>query len=59
MNIKQGYKAFTGHIFTQAEADRYNRVTAEIEREQYPATIEILKNERHRVFCAIVGVQGF
>ena len=57
--VTEGYVAFNGHIFTAHEADRYARITAEIERERYPATIEFLKDQRHRMFCQIIGVIGY
>ena len=58
MELQAGYKAFTGYVFTQADADAYNRITAEIERERYPATKEFLKDQRHRLFCLTVGTTG-
>ena len=58
MQTHAGYQAFNGHIFTQHEADAYNRITDEIARERYPATIEFLKDQRHRIFCSIIGVIG-
>lgn len=57
--IAAGYKAFNGYQFTQADADAYNRITAEIARERYPATVEFLKDQRHRLFCLTIGVQGY
>lgn len=57
--IEAGYVTFTGYVFTQADADAYNRITAEIERERYPATIEFLKDQRHRLFCMTVGIVGY
>lgn len=57
--MQAGYRAFNGYIFSQAEADAYNRITAEIARERYPATVEFLKDQRHRLFCLTIGVQGY
>ena len=59
MELQAGYKAYTGYVFTQADADAYNRITLEIERERYPATKEFLKDQRHRIFCRTIGVTGF
>lgn len=57
--IQAGYKTFTGYVFTQSDADAYNRITAEIERERYPATVEFLKDQRHRLFCLMIGTVGY
>jgi hypothetical protein len=50
--IEAGYVAFNGHVFTQDEADAYNR---EIERcELFPTEANL--NAKHRMFCAIIGL---
>lgn len=36
--IEAGYKAYNGHQFSQAEAEAYNRFTAEIEVERWAPT---------------------
>jgi hypothetical protein len=56
--IEAGYKAFTGHQFSQAEADAYNRYTDEIEAERWPPTRDFLKDQRHRFFCRTIGAEG-
>lgn len=56
--IEAGYKAFNGHQFSQAEADAYNRYTAEIEAERWPPTRDFLKDQRHRFFCRTIGAEG-
>lgn len=54
--IHAGYVAYNGHIFTQSEADRYNRCSADIERNRnYPAGLERCLNARHKTFCLITG----
>ena len=44
MQVKEGYKAFNGYVFTASDAKNYN--------ESY------CKNdgERHRLFCNIIGI---
>jgi hypothetical protein len=50
--IEAGYVAYNGHVFTQAEADAYNR---EVERcERFPTEANL--NAKHRMFCAIIGL---
>lgn len=53
-HISAGYRAYNGHVFSQCEADAYNRLTDEINREKWPATKEFLKDQRHRLFVAII-----
>ena len=52
-HLEAGYVAYTGHVFTQANADAYNRMTDEIERERYEPTKAVLLNKRHQLFVAI------
>lgn len=51
--IPYGYVWFTGKTICDAWADQYNRFTAEIERERYPATRDQLLDNRHKfiVWC--------
>ena len=51
--ITAGYRMYTGKLMTQADADAYNRMTDEIDRETWPATIEFLKDQRHRLLVMI------
>ena len=53
MHLAAGYVAHTGHVFTQEQADAYNRFTADIDKATYAPTIEILKEQRHRYFVDI------
>lgn len=55
MHLEAGYLAHTGHVFTQEQADAYNRFTADIERATYEPTIEILKDQRHRYFVDVTA----
>lgn len=48
-----GYKTYTGHILTQAEADALNRYTEELNRTRTIKTREYLKDVRHKMFCMI------
>ena len=49
--VTAGYVAFNGHIFTEAEAEAYNR---EVERcERFPTEVNL--NNKHRLFCLIIG----
>jgi hypothetical protein len=57
--IEAGYRAYNGHQFSQAEAEAYNRYTAEIEAERWQPTRDFLKDQRHRFFCRTIGVEGF
>lgn len=50
--IEAGYIAFNGYVFTQADADLYN---AECEKATaFPTEWNL--NNRHRVFCIIIGM---
>jgi len=42
IELKAGYRAFNGHVFTQSEADIYNHAYCKTEAEQ------------HRLFTCIV-----
>lgn len=53
MRLQAGYVAHTGHVFTQEQADAYNRFTDDIERATYAPTVEILKDQRHRYFVDV------
>ena len=50
--IEAGYVAFNGHVFTQGEADAYNRECEYAER--FPTEWNL--NNRHRLFCIIIGL---
>jgi len=50
--IEAGYTAFNGHVFTQYEADCYNRECEYAER--FPTEWNL--NNRHRLFCIIIGL---
>ena len=50
--IEAGYIAFNGHVFTQSEADYYNRECEYAER--FPTEWNL--NNRHRLFCIIIGI---
>lgn len=45
-----GYRTYTGHILTQAEADILNKFEAEIERNP---NNELLKDNKHKLFTMI------
>jgi len=68
--ITAGYRAHNGHIFTQAEADAYNRAyqeTARLEAQAHRAAhgapgselarqaLEHARDQQHRLFIAIIG----
>jgi hypothetical protein len=56
--IQQGYVAFTGHVFTQAEAESYNRHCADTEkalRSGSPEVIAFRQDQQCRMFKAIIG----
>jgi hypothetical protein len=53
-----GYRTYTGHCMTQAEADSYNRYTEELNRTRCIRTREYLKDQRHRMFC-IIAAQAY
>lgn len=58
-NLMPGYRAYNGHVFTQAECDRYNLRTRDVERNRnYPAGLERALNARHKTFCLITGCNG-
>ena len=61
LTITEGYRAFNGHVFTQAQADRYN------ERCQYSELVKRLRGEdsefyqnalntQHMTFRVIIGL---
>ena len=50
--IEQGYVAFNGHIFTQCEAELYMRACVEA----YEKPTQFNLDQRHKVFCLIVGI---
>jgi len=51
--VSAGYRTYTGHILTAPEAEALNKYSEEIVRERYPATVEFLKDQRHRYFVLI------
>lgn len=48
--IRAGYKAFNGHVFTQADALAYAQACSDAER--HPSEYNL--TQRHRVFVSIV-----
>ena len=55
-DIAPGYRAYNGHVFTEAEARRYNDRNRAVERNlNYPAGLERALNARHKTFCLITG----
>ncbi len=57
--IKAGYRAFNGYIFTETDCQRYNARNREVERNlNYPAGLERALNARHKTFCQITGIIG-
>ena len=53
--IAAGYRMYTGKRMTQADADAYNRISDEIDAATYPATIDFLKDQRHRLLVLIAA----
>jgi hypothetical protein len=49
--VTAGYVAYNGHVFTQSEADFYNREREKAD--QFPTEWNL--NNAHRVFCIIIG----
>ncbi len=43
-NIQAGYVAFNGYVFTEKDSRQYNEAFCANE------------NERHRLFCLIIGI---
>jgi len=56
--FEAGYKDYTGHIFTAAEADSINRNTKEIYRSTYEPETQRLRDERHKLFVSISKRRG-
>jgi hypothetical protein len=55
-DIPAGYRAYNGHVFTPAEAARYNARNRDVERNLgFPAGLERALNARHKTFCMITG----
>ena len=52
--IEAGYRAYNGYVFTQSDADVYNREREYADR----VTTEWNLNNSHRVFCIIIGMTG-
>jgi hypothetical protein len=52
LQISAGYTTYTGYTLLQHEADSYNRMTAEINRERYEPTRQFLLDQRHRLFVS-------
>ena len=50
--IEAGYRAFNGYVFTQSDADSYNRECEYAER--FPTEWNL--NAAHRAFCIIIGL---
>jgi hypothetical protein len=50
--IEAGYRAFNGYVFTQSDADAYNRECEYAER--FPTEWNL--NAAHRMFCIIIGM---
>lgn len=58
--ISAGYEALNGHIFTESQAEDYNRIQRRInvwidERGYIPET---LLDESHKKYCLITGMTG-
>lgn len=54
--IHAGYIAYNGYVFTQSDADRYNRRSADMERNRnYPNGLQRCLDARHKTFCLITG----
>jgi hypothetical protein len=52
--IEAGYRAYNGYVFTQSDADVYNREREYADR--FPTEWNL--NNAHRVFCIIIGMAG-
>ena len=52
--IEAGYRAFNGYVFTQSDADTYNREREYADR--FPSEWNL--NNCHRLFCIIIGMFG-
>jgi len=50
--IEAGYRAFNGYVFTQSDADTYNREREYADR--FPSEWNL--NNCHRLFCIIIGM---
>jgi hypothetical protein len=50
--IEAGYRAFNGYVFTQSDADAYNRECEYAAR--FPTEWNL--NAAHRMFCIIIGL---
>lgn len=50
---KEGYKTYTGHVLTQAEANALNKYTVDLNRTTAIHMREFLKDKRHQLFCII------
>jgi len=50
--IEAGYRAFNGYVFTQQDAEDYNRECEYAAR--FPTEWNL--DNRHRMFCIIIGL---
>lgn len=59
--IQAGYVALNGHVFTQRDADQYNRVQKNINAylDAGRAAPEWMLDESHKVFCLVTEQAGF
>lgn len=55
-HLKPGYRAYNGHIFSQADCDFYNRYTDDVElNRNYPRGLERCLDRRNKAFKIIIG----
>jgi hypothetical protein len=56
LRLSVGYRAYNGHIFSQADCDFYNRCTDDVERNRnYPAGLQRCLDRRNKAFKIIIG----
>ncbi len=48
--LSAGYKTFTGHVMTQWECEKYNRMTEDVESHRHPESKAFFADRRAEFF---------
>jgi hypothetical protein len=56
--VQAGSVAFNGYVFTEYDARAYNAYLYDLSKERHKPTRDFLLDQRHRLFCLIIGMVG-
>ena len=55
---KAGDVMFNGYVFTEYDAQAYNGFLYDLSKERHKPTRSFLLDQRHKLFCSIIGMVG-